>query len=188
MKNPVSIVTFALVLCFSGCALPDSKINHNKEKVFREDEFRERSAPFEFYKEKISNNAIEKISNVKETIEDKVATFKPNWNYGWIKRQDVFSGDQLSLIAVGVSAFAAGVAFYALMQNSDSNSKYDSQETRLSSVCSAAQGVGNTALTLSAVSDFSGDDTGTDATNLQIRTRLNLIETAINNFVTPTCT
>ena len=51
-----------------------------------------------------------------------------------------------------------------------------------------AQGVGNTALTLSAVSDFSGDDTGTDATNLQIRTRLNLIETAINNFVTPTCT
>ena len=29
--------------------------------------------------------------NVKETIEDKVANFKPNWNYGWIKRQDVFS-------------------------------------------------------------------------------------------------
>ena len=62
MKSPASIVTFALVLCFSGCVHPDSHLKHNKEKTFPEDEFRERSAPFEFYKEKISEKAIEKIS------------------------------------------------------------------------------------------------------------------------------
>ena len=62
MKNPVSIASFGLVLCLSGCVLPDSNLNQNKEKVIREDEFRERSAPFEFYKEKISDKAIEKIS------------------------------------------------------------------------------------------------------------------------------
>ena len=52
ISTPVSIETFALVLCLSGCVLPESNLNHTKEKVFREDEFRERIAPFEFYKEK----------------------------------------------------------------------------------------------------------------------------------------
>ena len=50
-----------------------------------------------------------------------------------------------------------------------------------------AQGVGNTVLTLSKEEDFSGGDAGVSATNAEIRTRLNLIENAINNFVTPTC-
>ena len=45
------------------------------------------------------------------------------------------------------------------------------------------QGIGNTALTLTALTDI----TTTNPTNTEIVTRLNLIENAINNWSTPDC-
>jgi hypothetical protein len=57
----------------------------------------------------------------------------------------------------------------------------------VNSICTTTKALGNTALTVSAASQFTGGSTGTAAPNSEIIARLNLIENAINGYATPSC-
>jgi len=192
MKKSVSIVAFVIVFG-ARCVFSDSSLNFSQDEKYFGDEYQKTNAQSHHYQphtliKKYIPKSTEKTS-IKSNHGWSLANFGINLRHGvnQLKRQDAFSDGGLSLLAVALAAFAAGAATYSIIQNSNQATDFESQESRLSSVCSAAQGVGNTVLTLSKEDDFSGGDAGVSATNAEIRARLNLIENAINNFVTPTC-
>jgi len=96
-----------------------------------------------------------------------------------VDRQDPAEAALVSVVP-GIAALL-GVIVLAWVQANDQNN----QQNQIDNICSSVRATGNTALTLTTISDLTGDSTATTATNGEILGRLNLIETAINAFTTP---
>merc|ERR1712001_297857 len=89
-------------------------------------------------------------------------------------------GDDAALVLGTIGAIMGTLAAIGVVLN---NNNVHELSTDQDSICTTTKAIGNTALTLSALTDI----TTTNPTNTQIVTRLNLIENAINNWATPDC-
>jgi len=98
--------------------------------------------------------------------------------------------DEFALMAAlpGVIAIM-GVIAIAWAQANDHQRQQDTiddEKTKQSNICTVVQAY-STDTTLTAIADLTGGDVGVAATNLEIRTRLNLIENKINALTSPVC-
>lgn len=78
----------------------------------------------------LDQRASSKDYNTEDDYQDVTGSFTSDAS----DRQDIFGGDTMTMFAMGVAVFAAGAATYALIQNADQASKFDSVEGRLNSL------------------------------------------------------
>merc|ERR1712227_122528 len=107
-------------------------------------------------------------------------TYSTDSQVSTVDRQGTLEETALISVIPGIAALL-GVIVLAWVQANDQNN----QQNQIDNICSSVRATGNTALTLTTISDLTGDSTATTATNGEILGRLNLIETAINAFTTP---
>jgi len=91
---------------------------------------------------------------------------------GGLDRQDLFGDDMMSMFAVALAAFAAGAASYALIQNANQESEFDSVKSRLSSlesdqtsICTSVTALTNADSGLTSIGNgvYNTDGTGEQA-------------------------
>merc|ERR1712223_1705181 len=93
--------------------------------------------------------------------------------------ENVF-GDDAALVLGTIGALMGTLAAIGVVLNNNNVNELSKDQD---SICTTTLGIGNTALTLTALTDI----TTTNPTNTEIVSRLNLIENAINNWSTPDC-
>merc|ERR1712020_566131 len=108
---------------------------------------------------------------------------QPHGQPSGIKRQD-FAADIESILGPDASLIMGGAA---LALGLISIVVVNIQGTESRSICTEAKALGNTALTLSGTTTLPSATPSTTAHQTQLITQLNLIENAINNVPTPTC-
>jgi len=81
------------------------------------------------YKSQYSNEASQNYHSTENTQD-----IKDSFSSTAAERQDVFGADMMSMFAIGLAGFAAGAATYALIQNANQESEFDSVKSRLSSL------------------------------------------------------
>merc|ERR1711899_205696 len=96
-----------------------------------------------------------------------------------VDRQGTLEETALISVIPGIAALL-GVIVLAWVQANDQQN----QQSDIDNICTSVKATGNTAMTVSATSDFA--DTA-NPTAAEVVTRLNLLENAINAFTTPDC-
>jgi len=167
MMPTKTIVICACLVLSIGATKPD--VLTKRDSSVEVDPYQASADPYQAYYAQYDPSAVEhSVSTVSE-------------KQGFAGTMENVFGDDAALVLGTIGALMGTLAAVGVVLN---NNNVHELSLDQDSICTAGKGVGNTALTATTLADLGS---ATAATNAQIQARLNLIETAINNFATPDC-
>jgi len=169
MMPTKTIVICACLVLSIGATKPD--VLTKRDSSVEVDPYQASADPYQAYYAQYDPSAVEhSVSTVSE-------------KQGFAGTMENVFGDDAALVLGTIGALMGTLAAVGVVLN---NNNVHELSLDQDSICTAAKATGNTAL-VSTLETNLGTAGGSDATNAQIQARLNLIETAINNFQTPDC-